>query len=102
MSTIGARMNPGTQSMMQDLLEQAQKVQEQIEAMRVGLEEVEVTGASDGAKVTVTMTATGVVRSLRISADVVNPDNVGALEGLVVSAMNDAHTRIEDLTQQAI
>jgi nucleoid-associated protein EbfC len=95
-------MRPDGQPTMQDLFEQAQRVQQQIEAARVGLEEAEFTGTAGGGQVMVTMAATGEVRAVRIAPEAVDPDDVAALENLLMAALRDAHTHITQLAQQMI
>jgi nucleoid-associated protein EbfC len=87
---------------MQDLLEQAHRVGQQMEAARIGLDEAEITGTAGGGQVMIFMTATGDVRGVRIDPEAVDPENVAGLEALVLAALRDAHTRVEELTQQMI
>ena len=52
-------MRPGGQPNLQQLMKQAQKMQQQLAAAQAELAEAEVTGTAGGGLVTVTMTASG-------------------------------------------
>jgi DNA-binding YbaB/EbfC family protein len=87
---------------MQDLLEHAQRVEQQLEAARIGLDDAEITGTAGGGQVMVSMTATGEVRVVKIDPEAVDPENVAGLEALVLAALRDAHTHIQELAQQMV
>ncbi|MCW2631351.1 MAG: protein ybaB [Pseudonocardia sp.] len=59
-------------------------------AAQAELAESEVTGDAGGGKVTVTMTAAGEVRDVKIAPSVVDPDDVETLQDLIVAALRDA------------
>ena len=84
-------MRPGGgQPNMQQLMKQAQKMQQQMLAAQAELAEAEVTGTAGGGLVTATVTGSGEVRSLKIDPKAVDPDDVETLEDLVVAAIHDA------------
>ncbi len=84
-------MQPGQgQPDMAMILQQAQKMQEQLMAAQAELAEAEVTGQAGNGLVQVTMTAAGDVRGVRIDPQVVDPDDVETLQDLVVGAIHDA------------
>ena len=72
------------------LLAQAQAMQEQLMSAQAELAEAEVTGQAGNGLVTVTQTATGEVRGIRIDPKVVDPDDVETLQDLIVGALADA------------
>src|SRR3712207_817662 len=72
------------------IMQQAQKMQEQLIAAQAELASAEVTGQAGNGLVQVTMTAAGDVRGVRIDPKVVDPDDVYTLQGLVVGALHDA------------
>ena len=82
-------MQPG-QPDLQMIMQQAQKMQEQLIAAQAELASAEVTGQAGNGLVQVTMTAAGDVRSVRIDPKVVDPDDVETLQDLVVGALHDA------------
>jgi DNA-binding YbaB/EbfC family protein len=75
---------------MSALLAQAQAMQEQLMSAQAELAEAEVTGQAGNGLVTVTQTATGEVRGVRIDPKVVDPDDVETLQDLIVGALADA------------
>ncbi|NMI01588.1 YbaB/EbfC family nucleoid-associated protein [Pseudonocardia acidicola] len=72
------------------ILQQAQKMQEQLMAAQAELAEAEVIGQAGNGLVQVTMTATGDVRGIRIDPQVVDPEDIETLQDLVVGAIHDA------------
>ena len=94
-------MKPGGQQPnMQQLMKQAQKMQEQMLQAQAQLAETQVTGTAGGGLVTVTMTGSGEVVSLKIKPEAVDPDDVESLEDLVVAALHDASRAAQDLTTE--
>lgn len=94
-------MRPGGgQPNLQQLMQQAQKMQQQLAETQAELAETEVTGTSGGGLVTVTMLATGEVRSVKIDPGVVDPDDVETLEDLVVAALHNAAGVARELTER--
>jgi len=84
-------MRPGGgQPNMQQLMKQAQKMQEQLAAAQEALAEAEVTGTAGGGLVTVVLTGSGEVKSVSIDPKAVDPDDVETLEDLVVAAFHNA------------
>ena len=89
-------MQPG-QPDLQMIMQQAQKMQEQLIAAQAELAAAEVTGQAGNGLVQVTMTAAGDVRAVRIDPKVVDPDDVDTLQDLVVGAMHDAARAAQQL-----
>jgi DNA-binding YbaB/EbfC family protein len=85
---------------MQMILQQAQKMQQDLMSAQAELAEAEVTGQAGGELVTVTLSGSGEVRSVTIDPKVVDPDDVETLQDLIVGAFADAHRAVADLTQQ--
>ena len=93
-------MGPGGQPNMQQLMKQAQKMQQQLLAAQQELAEAEVTGTAGGGLVTATVTGDGQVRSLKIDPKAVDPDDVESLEDLVVAAIRDAAHNAQELSAE--
>ena len=89
-------MQPG-QPDLQMIMQQAQKMQEQLIAAQAELASAEVTGQAGNGLVQVTMTAAGEVRAVRIDPQVVDPDDVDTLQDLVVGALQDAARAAQEL-----
>ena len=89
-------MQPGQPDMAM-IMQQAQKMQEQLVAAQAELAAAEVTGQAGNGLVQVTMTAAGDVRAVRIDPKVVDPDDVDTLQDLVVGALHDAARAAQQL-----
>ena len=90
-------MKPGGQPNMQQLMKQAQKMQEQMLQAQAQLAETQVTGTAGGGLVTATMTGSGEVVGLKIDPKAVDADDVETLEDLVLAALRDAAQAAADL-----
>ncbi len=75
---------------LKKMMQQAQKMQEQLAEAQAGLADKTVTATAGGGKVTVTANGAGDVLSIKISKDVVDPDDVEMLEDLILSGVQKA------------
>ncbi len=78
-----------------NMLKQAQQMQSKMAEMQGRLGEIELTGQSGAGMVEVTINGSGQMRRVKLSKDVVDPNDVEVLEDLIVAAFNDAKTKIE-------
>ncbi len=90
-------MKPGGQPNMQQLMKQAQKMQQQMAAAQVELAAAEVIGTAGGGLVTVTLNGAGDVLSLKIDPKSIDPDDVESLEDLVLAAIRDGVRQAQEL-----
>ncbi|MCY7364653.1 MAG: YbaB/EbfC family nucleoid-associated protein [Frankiaceae bacterium] len=84
---------------MQQLMKQAQKMQQQLMEAQSKLAETEVEGSAGGGLVTATVTGSGDVLRIKIKPEAVDPDDVESLEDLVVAAIRDAASNAQELQQ---
>jgi DNA-binding YbaB/EbfC family protein len=77
-------------------------VQKLMQELASALHEAEVTGTAGGGLVTVTMTATGEARSVKIDPKAVDPDDVETLEDLVLAAVANATAAARAMTEQML
>jgi nucleoid-associated protein EbfC len=75
---------------IQKMLKQAQKMQEQMQKTQEELAQKEVEVTAGGGKITVKANGAGDVLSIKISKDVVDPNDVEMLEDLVLSGVQKA------------
>jgi DNA-binding YbaB/EbfC family protein len=87
---------------MQQLMKQAQKMQQQLAAAQEQLAQTQVDGSAGAGLVKVTMTGSGDVVSLTIDPKAVDPDDVETLQDLVVAAFRDAQRAVGEVAQQAM
>ena len=93
-------MRPGGQPNLQQLMKEAQKMQQQLATAQAELAETEVSGTAGGGLVTVTMTASGEFRSVKIDPKAVDPDDVETLEDLVLAAVHNASEAARQTTEE--
>jgi hypothetical protein len=82
---------------MGKLLKQAQQMQERLAEMQARLAEKTVEASSGGGMVKAVMNGKHEVVSLKIEPEVVNPADVEMLEDLIVAALSEARTRVDDM-----
>jgi DNA-binding YbaB/EbfC family protein len=85
---------------LQQLMQQAQKMQQQLAEAQAALAEAEVTGTAGGGLVTVTMAGSGEVRAVKIDPKAVDPDDVETLEDLVVAAFTAASENMRKVAEE--
>src|SRR5881392_703401 len=85
---------------MQQLMKQAQQMQQQLMAAQDELASAVVEGSAGGGLVRATMTGAGELAELTIDPQAVDPDDVETLQDLVVAAVRDAARAAADLAQE--
>jgi nucleoid-associated protein EbfC len=93
-------VRPGGQPNLQQLMKQAQKMQQQMADAQAELAEAEVTGTAGGGLVTVTVKGTGEAVSIKIDPKAVDPDDVETLEDLVLAALHNAAEAARELAEE--
>ena len=97
---VSGNMPAGGGGQMNQLMKQAQKMQAEMAAAQDALAEATVEGSAGGGMVKVVVTGAGEVQSVRISPDVVDPDDVEMLEDLVMAAVSDGLRRANELAAE--
>ncbi|MEU3898733.1 YbaB/EbfC family nucleoid-associated protein [Streptomyces sp. NPDC045251] len=92
----------GGQPNMQQLLQQAQKMQQDLAKAQEELAQTEVDGQSGGGLVTATVTGSGELRGLVIDPKAVDPEDTETLADLVVAAVQAANENAQNLQQQKL
>ena len=87
----------GGGNQMQNLMKQAQKMQEEMTRAQAELDETDVEGVSGSGLVKVTMTAKKVVKGIEINPNAVDMDDLTMLEDLIVAALNDGYKKADDI-----
>jgi len=85
---------------MQQLMKQAQQMQQQLMAAQAELADATVEGSAGGGLVKATMTGSGELLSLSIDPSAVDPDDVETLQDLVVAAIRDGSRAASELAEQ--
>lgn len=87
---------------MNNLMKQAQRMQRQMEETTKELEAKEYTAAAGGGAVSVTVSGKKEVVSVKLSEEVVDPDDIEMLEDLIVAAANEAFRKMEEDSSAAM
>ncbi|MCI8417637.1 MAG: YbaB/EbfC family nucleoid-associated protein [Lachnospiraceae bacterium] len=87
---------------MNNLMKQAQRMQRQMEESQKELETKEFTAAAGGGAVEVTVSGKKEVTKVKLSQEVVDPDDVEMLEDLIMAATNQALRQMEEETAAAM
>lgn len=84
---------------MNNLMKQAQRMQKQMEESTKELETKEFTATAGGGAVEVTVSGKKEITKVKLSEEVVDPEDIEMLEDLIVAATNEALRKMEDETQ---
>jgi DNA-binding YbaB/EbfC family protein len=74
---------------MQQILKQAQKMQQDMLAAQESLKDEVVDASAGGGMVTVQVTGDLVIKSIKIDPEAVDPDDVELLQDMVLAAVNE-------------
>ena len=92
----------GMAGIMNILLKQAQRMQRQMEEAQKELEEKEVTATAGGGAVEVTVSGKHEVTKIKLSEEVVDPDDIEMLEDLIMAATNEAFRKLDEESQSSM
>ena len=84
---------------MQQMVRQMQQMQQKIEKIQEEIGETEFSASTGGGAVTVVVNGKKEVKSIVLSPECVDPDDIEMLQDLILSAVNEA-MRIADNTMQ--
>ena len=85
---------------MQNLMRQAQKMQEEMEKTAELLEDWEIVGTAAGEAVVVYMTAKKRITGIELDESVVDPTDVEMLEDLIMAAINDGYKKADAVYEE--
>ncbi|MCI8274194.1 MAG: YbaB/EbfC family nucleoid-associated protein [Lachnospiraceae bacterium] len=81
---------------MNNLMKQAQRMQRQMEEAQKEFETKEFKAASGGGAVEVTVSGKKEVTAIKLTEEVVDPDDIEMLEDLIMAAVNEAFRQMEE------
>ncbi len=87
---------------MQGMMKKMQKMQKEMESAQEALNETEFTGTANDDLVTVLFTGDKKCKKVTIKEDIVDPEDVEIMEDLVLLAVNDALTKIDEETEKTM
>ena len=82
------------------LMKQAAELKSKMEAMQAELDHIEVEGSSGAGLVTVRLSGKGEMKSVKIDASLIKPEEKEIVEDLIVAAHSDARRKAEALLQE--
>ena len=82
-----------------NIMKEAQKLQQQMEALQAEAAKKKVQATSGGGMVTVEANGKQEIISIKIDREVINPDDAQMLEDLVLAACNEALRKSRDMVQ---
>ncbi|MCL2855569.1 MAG: YbaB/EbfC family nucleoid-associated protein [Defluviitaleaceae bacterium] len=85
---------------MNQLMKQAQKMQEKIAETQAQLDEKELEVSAGGGVVKVTITGKKEIKELTIDPAAVDPDDVEMLQDLLISAINEAVRQADEMVSK--
>lgn len=102
MAKRGGFPGGGMPGNMNNLMKQAQRMQRQMEESQKELETKEFTAKAGGGAVEVTVTGKRELTKVKLSGEVVDPDDIEMLEDLVMAATNEALRMAEEANTEAM
>lgn len=90
----------GGNNNMQNLMRQAQKMQEEMEKTAELLDDWEIVGTSAGEAVVVYMNAKKIINGIELDESIVNPEDVEMLEDLIMAAINDGYAKADKVYEE--
>ena len=87
---------------MQQMMRQAQKMQQDMAKAREELENLTVVGSAGGGMVEVELSGTREVERVTIKPEAVDPDDVEMLEDLVSAALSDALGKVNEKEKELL
>ena len=85
---------------MNNLMKQAQRMQRQMEENKKALEEKEFTATAGGGAVEVVLSGKKELKSITISPDAVDPDDVEMLQDMILVAVNEAVKQVDEESEK--
>ena len=85
---------------MNQILRQAQKMQEELARVQEELANITVEGSSGGGMVKVTANCQNQIMEVKVEPEVIDPEDKEMLEDLVAAAVNDAVRQVEKTTEE--
>ena len=102
MAKRGGFPGGGMPGNMANLMKQAQKMQRKMEEQAKELETKEFTATAGGGAVEVTVNGQKELQKVKLSEEVVDPDDIEMLEDLIVAAINEAMRQVDEESTSAM
>lgn len=87
---------------MGNLMKQAQKMQKQMEEAQKQMEDKEITASAGGGAVQVTVSGKREITKIKLSEEVVDPEDIEMLEDLIMAATNEALRELDEYSTSSM
>lgn len=87
---------------MQQLMRQAQKMQQEMQRKQAELNESVFTAQAGGGMVTVSIYGTKEIKSIELKPEIVDPDDIEMLQDLIVAGVNSAIKEATEATEREL
>jgi len=85
---------------MNNMIKQAQKMQQEMLKAQQEIEEKEIEASAGGGAVSVKVSGKKELLELTISPEVVDPDDIEMLQDLIIAAVNEGMRKADDMSAQ--
>lgn len=102
MAKRGGFSGGGMPGNMSNLMKQAQRMQRQMEENQKELETKEFTAKAGGGAVEVTVTGSKQLTKVKLSKEVVDPDDIEMLEDLIMAAVNESFRMADEANNEVM
>ncbi len=92
----------GMNNNMNNMIRQAQKMQAEMERIQAETEEKTVEATAGGGAVSVTMKGSRDLVSIKLSPEIVDPDDIEMLEDLIIAAVNEATKKANEMMEESM
>ena len=87
---------------MQQVMQQARKMQAQLAEAQERLKDQEVTASAGGGMVKVTATGDGVITGITIDPEALDPEDVELIQDTILAAVNEALSSAQELSNRQL
>jgi len=87
---------------MQKMMKQAQKMQAEFQKTQAEFAQKRIEGSAGGAMVKIVMDGNGVLQSVKIAKEAVDPNDVEMLEDLIAAAFKNANDQVKKLSDDSL
>ena len=87
---------------MQQIMQQARKMQAQLAEAQEQLKDLEVSASAGGGMVKVTATGDGVITSITIDPEALDPEDVELIQDTILAAVHEALSSAQELSSRQL
>ena len=87
---------------MQQIMQQARKMQAQLAEAQEQLKDLEVSASAGGGMVKATATGDGVITSITIDPEALDPEDVELIQDTILAAVNEALSSAQELSSRQL